>query len=370
MKRSYKKILVIRFSSLGDILLTTPTLRALKRWNPDAEIHFVVKSEYIDLLKHNPNIDGTIAYDPSTGLAGFLKLIRELKGTYDLLIDLHRSTRSLTMRLLSGARRHLRYPKGVVSRHIMIRTGWKAIAMKDPVPERYLKALEPLGISGDDRGIDYLIPEPVREEVREMLREGVGSLELPGWMSRDPKTEHPIFSHFALAPGARWATKRWLPERFAGVADTLAESHGLVPVFIGHRDEIPVTSTVRRHMVHPALDFTGKLDLLETGALLESSNLLISNDSGLMHMASALGTPIVAVFGPTTRELGFYPYRARYRVVGSSISCRPCHHLGGERCPKGHHRCMTEVDVEDVLEAATNLLEPEVAQTPCSTSRP
>ena len=119
-------------------------------------------------------------------------------------------------------------------------------------------------------------------------------------------------------------------------------------------------------MKSPALDFSGRLSLIETGAAIACSQLLISNDTGLMHMATAVSTPVVAIFGPTTRELGFYPYRGPHEVVEGDIACRPCHHLGGDRCPRGHHRCMTEIGTEAVIGAGERLLarhQPSLART-------
>jgi heptosyltransferase-2 len=353
MNRPYKRILVIRFSSVGDILLTTPVLRALKRWDQGAELHFAVKSEYALLLRENPNVDEIIQLDTELGISGFLKYALGLRGKYDLLVDLHRSIRSLIIRRLTGARMNLKYPKGVISRSLMIRTGWKAIAMKEPIPERYLKALEPLEITQDERGIDFPIPETIQESVLASIVEEAASINI----SKDFKRKQEHDSYLALAPGARWATKRWLPERFAEVSDTLAEKYNLIPVLIGHSDEKSVSRAVKERMKYTAIDFTGKLDLLETGAVLKIARLLICNDSGMMHMAGALSTPIVAIFGPTTRELGFYPYRTRFEVADTDISCRPCHHIGSNQCPKGHHQCMTDVDVVDVIEFAERFLD-------------
>ncbi len=338
-------ILAIRFSSLGDILLTTPALRALKRRYPGAVVHFMLKSEYSDLLSGNPNVDRIIPVDTSKGPAEFLRLLCDLRGKYDLLVDFHRSLRSLAVRSLCGIPMKLKYPKGVISRFIMIRTGWKAIAMKEPIPERYLKALQPLDAEDDGKGIDLVIPDAVRVRmIGTMTAEGtVQGISAPN-------------AFFAIAPGAKWATKRWLPERFALSADRIARRFNLVPILVGNVGDCEVSKSVIEAMECPALDLTGRCSLLETGAVLSNCRLLLCNDSGVMHMASALSTPIVAVFGSTTKELGFYPYRARYRVESSDIDCRPCHPHGLERCPKGHHRCMTEVNVESVVEAASNFL--------------
>ena len=366
MPHRHRNILVIRLSSIGDILLTTPALRALKRWDPHREVHFLLKSEYEELVRENPNVDRVIPWDPSGGLPGLIGLARRLRGGYDLVIDLHRSLRSAILRRAIGARQVLTYPKGVIRRTIMIQTGWKAITRKAPVPERYLRALSPIGAKGDERGIDLFISREVRDRVEGIMADEAAGAGLSA--AHRSGTGHSIerFSYVAIAPGARWATKRWLPERFAAVADALAEIHGLVPILIGGRDEGEVFRAVREGMKSPALDFSGRLSLIETGAAIAASRLLISNDTGLMHMATAVSTPVVAIFGPTTRELGFYPYRGPHEVVEQDISCRPCHHLGGDRCPKGHHRCMTEIGAEAVIGAGERLLArhlPSIART-------
>jgi heptosyltransferase-2 len=358
MEPPYKKILVIRLGSLGDILLATPVLRAIKRRNQESEVHFLLKSAYADLLVCNENVDEIIRLDSSTGLGGLMGLARRLRGRYDLLVDLHRSLRSFVLRSFIGATRTLKYPKGVLRRTLMIQTGWKAASLKNPIPERYLMALEPMGIEPDGEGLDLVIPDTIRSEVDSILERETGpSTSTCPIMVPHSAKEGPG-SYFSIAPGARWATKRWLPERFARVADILAERYRLVPILIGDHQDQPLSLSIVRGMNSPAIDMSGKLGLLETGSVIERSRLLVCNDSGLMHMAAALSTPIVAVFGPTTRELGFYPYHATSEVVSSDIPCRPCHHIGSDKCPLGHHMCMQEVTVEEVVEAASRLMEP------------
>jgi heptosyltransferase II len=166
------------------------------------------------------------------------------------------------------------------------------------------------------------------------------------------KTARPLL---AVAPGARWPTKRWPVERFAAVAQELAQARRAAVVVLGGREDVPLTQELCRRLRVPVLDSTGKLSLLHTAALLQQCHLLLSNDSGLMHMATALRVPVVAIFGPTVQEFGFYPFKASARVVSAEISCRPCSTKGSGRCPRGHHQCMQQVTGAQVCAAAQML---------------
>ena len=159
----------------------------------------------------------------------------------------------------------------------------------------------------------------------------------------------------AVAPGARWPTKRWPVERFAAVAQELAQARQAAVVLLGGSEDIALAHELCRRLRVPVLDSTGKLSLLHTAALLQQCHLLLSNDSGLMHMATALRVPVVAIFGPTVQEFGFYPFQARAQVVSAELPCRPCSTKGSTRCPRGHHHCMQQVTVAQVCTAASAL---------------
>ena len=159
----------------------------------------------------------------------------------------------------------------------------------------------------------------------------------------------------AIAPGARWPTKRWPAERFAAVAQELARERGAVVVILGGPDEAHLASALCDNLEVPAINVAGSLSLMHSAALLSRCRLLISNDSGLMHMATAVRVPVVAIFGPTVQEFGFYPFQARAEVVSEPLSCRPCSTKGSLRCPRGHHACMQDISTARVLAAARTM---------------
>jgi heptosyltransferase-2 len=160
---------------------------------------------------------------------------------------------------------------------------------------------------------------------------------------------------FAVAPGARWATKRWPVARFASVAQTLAQAQQAAVVVLGSAEDSQLAQQLCQQLSVPVLNSTGKLSLMHTAALLQQCRLLLSNDSGLMHMAAALRVPVVAIFGPTVQEFGFYPFKASAEVVSAALACRPCSTKGSMRCPRGHHQCMQQVTAADVLTAASKI---------------
>ena len=159
----------------------------------------------------------------------------------------------------------------------------------------------------------------------------------------------------AVAPGARWPTKRWPVERFAAVAQDLAQERGAAVVVLGGPDESRLASALCDNLDVPVIHVAGTQPLMHSAALLSRCSLLISNDSGLMHMATALQVPVVAIFGPTVREFGFYPFQARAEVVSEPLPCRPCSTKGSIRCPRGHHACMQDISSARVLAAARTM---------------
>jgi heptosyltransferase-2 len=160
----------------------------------------------------------------------------------------------------------------------------------------------------------------------------------------------------AVAPGSKWPTKRWPEERFAAAADALAGMLGAGVVLLGSSDDCPVCRRVSEMMVRDAIELCGPLSLGGTLALASRSLLVLSNDSAAAHIAAGVGTPVVAVFGPTVQAQGFAPYSRRSRVVEADLACRPCGRHGGERCRRGDHACMSSIEVEEVLRAAGDLL--------------
>jgi lipopolysaccharide heptosyltransferase II len=333
------RILVLRLSSIGDILLTTPILRLLRQHYPGARIDFLVKADYEDLLRVHPCIDRLLLYHKHQTLWRTLQTLRQTR--YDIVLDLHRTLRSRLLYHGLAAARKLAYEKRPLRRALLVWLGWNTLRAMTPVPELYAAPLRRLGIEAPVGGLDMALSPESREAVREYLEQA-----FPDGGRR------PLL---AVAPGARWATKRWPVERFIAVAQAVAESRGAAVVVLGSQEDRPLARELCTRLEVPVLDSTGRLSLMQTAALLERCRLLLSNDSGLMHMATALQIPVVAIFGPTVQEFGFYPFRARAQVVSADLACRPCSTKGSAGCPRGHHHCMQHVTSSRVLSVAQHL---------------
>lgn len=336
-----RRILMIRMSSLGDIILTTPVLRLVRHYCPEAQIEFLVKAEYQDVLRENPCVDRLWLLDTRQPLRHMLRQLRQTR--YDLVLDLHRTLRSRLLYRGVSSRRRLAYGKRTLRRALLVHLKWNTLRAKTPVPELYAAPLRHLGMTAPLAGTDMYIDAESREAVRKDLVQTFAG-----------QTERPLL---AVAPGSRWPTKRWPVERFAQVAQELATRHDAGVVIVGDRHDEPMAADLCRRLSAPVLNRVGQLSIMQTAALLQRTNLLLSNDSGLMHMATALQVPVVAVFGPTVPEFGFYPFQAQAQVLSHPMSCQPCSTKGSDRCPRHHHDCMQRVSSAQVFEAAAAMWE-------------
>ena len=331
-----RRILLLRLSSLGDVLLMTPLVNLLRSACPNAEIDVLTKAEFRDLLRFHPAITRLLSFDPNQSLLHRLSVLRA--DNYDLALDLHCTARSQLFLRAVRARRKLTYNKRVLRRALLSRLGWNTLRDMTPVPELYAAPLRNLGLDGHlGPPTMHLDPESTKAMEAHIAR------CLPEAFKR------PLL---AVAPGARWFTKRWPVQRFAAVARDLARERGAAVIILGGPDEAQLASSLYDSLDVPVMNGAGTLSLMHSAALLSRCRLLISNDSGLMHMATALQVPVVAVFGPTVQEFGFYPFQARAQVVSEPLPCRPCSTKGSMRCPRGHHACMQDVSSARVLAAA------------------
>jgi heptosyltransferase II len=326
---SHPRVLAVRFSSIGDILLTTPLLRAIRRRYADARITVVTKEEYLPLLSHNPNLDRVVGLAAGQSLRSLAGELRRERYTHRL--DLHGSLRSLALRALVGGR-WSGYPKHRMARAWLIRTKRDRYRDRRPVAERYFSAAEGLEVAPDGSPPDLTIGSESEAEATAWL---AGSGLRP---------DGPIVS---LAPGAAHATKRWpLDHWYQLVGELVANGVGVALVG-GPGDATMANSLADRPGVASA---AGRLGLQASAALLRRSAVVVSGDTGVMHLATAVGTPAVALFGPTVKAFGFAPYSERSAVLELELACRPCSAHGGRRCPLGHHRCMIDIGPRLVYE--------------------
>lgn len=336
MTSTLRNILLIRFSSIGDVILTTPMLRALKAQYPGLRLHFAVRREFSDLLRRNPHIDRLISVDTTQGSQALRSLNLQLtRERFDAVFDLQNNFRSRLLRNGLSRNTHVIDKRGW-RRLLLLKTGLNLYRGIDPVPERYMETASRYGITPDARGPELHLDDTLRGNARLKLRAA-------GWQDARPM--------IGLCPGARHHTKRWPAERFAALGRLLLDRGFDIAVF-GANDEMETAD--RLHRLHPARvhNCCGRLALMENAAAMQHCTAVFANDSGLMHMATAVGVPVVAVFGSTVREFGFSPYHSPSAVVEiAGLPCRPCTHIGRARCPKRHLGCLRLIGEKDVLEA-------------------
>lgn len=322
-------VLAVRFSSIGDVLLITPLLRAVRLRHPAARISVVTKQAHVPLLSHNPHVDRVIGLEVGRPLASVAAELRTEKYTHRL--DLHDSLRSRLLRTLVPGRWST-YPKHRVARTLLIYTKRNRYHDARPVAERYFSAARDLDAVPDGKPPDFFLgPDAQRQASDWLARAGLGQ-------------NRPMI---ALAPGAAHATKRWPMEHWRNLIRGIIDQSFDV-VLVGGPDDSELGMTLSQDASGRVVSAIGVFGLQGTGAVLQRAAALVSGDTGVMHMATGVGTPVVALFGPTVRAFGFFPYTSRAEILELGLSCRPCSSKGGPHCPLGHHRCLVEIGPESV----------------------
>lgn len=330
------RILLVRFSSLGDVLLTTPLIRALRARHPAATITALTKQVWAPLLSANPRLDQVVTLAPGQSLVPLARGLR--KANFTDRLDLHASVRTRVLRLLVpgawhgyGARRR--------ERRALISVRQNNYRDNLPVAERYFEAARHLDVAPDGLPAELFTSPAAEARAEEWLTRSGLDLNLP---------------LIALAPGAAHATKRWPLRHWRTLAEQLAD-RGFGMVIIGANSDRAAAAEVVSAAPAVVASAAGELDLQASGALIRRSHLLVAGDTGPMHLATAVGRPVVALFGPTVEAFGFFPYRARSTVLQLPLTCRPCSSKGGARCPLVHHQCMEGLLPDLVLSAALDL---------------
>jgi ADP-heptose:LPS heptosyltransferase len=315
------KILIIRFSSIGDIVLTTPVIRCCKQQLKDAEIHYVTKSSFRSVLEHNPYVDKLFTFDKDLN-----EVIPQLKKeNYDLVVDLHKNLRSVRLKLALGK-------KSTSFRKLNVKK-WLAVNLKSMtalpdvhIVQRYLETVSSIGVKDDGKGLDYFIGENDKIDI----------------YSIDPS----LTNGFAvLVVGGSYYTKK-IP--LAKLIEICNKSK-LPVVLMGGKEDSAIAEEVVSKCKN-AFNTCGKFSLNQSASVIGQSSIVITSDTGLMHIASAYGKKIFSLWGNTVPQFGMYPYQPGKgsKVLEVELKCRPCSKLGYHKCPKGHFKCMMEINVSEI----------------------
>lgn len=314
------KILVIRFSSIGDIVLTSPVLRCIKEQLPNVELHVLTKKQFSDLYTTNLHVDFVHEWGEENHL-----VLADLKtANFDYVIDLHKNLRT------SKIKSHLRkksfsFPKLNVQKWLYVNFKWNL--MPDiHIVDRYFEAVKSLGVQNDHKGLEFRI-----------------KIDFISFLKRFPTKD----KYLAVAIGAQFATKRMPAEKMVEVLRGIS----LPIVIVGGPGDREEADKIKKLLPEQNINNTcGGLTIHESAQVVKDAQLLITNDTGMMHIAAAFDLPIVSIWGNTVPEFGMYPYRPQapnsysiHEVKG--LSCRPCSKIGFAKCPKGHFKCMMDQDV-------------------------
>jgi ADP-heptose:LPS heptosyltransferase len=319
------KFLIIRFSSIGDIVLTTPLIRCLRKQYPDAEIHFLTKQSFRGIVASNPYLNKIHTLGDS-----FELMLHELKTEeYDYIIDLHHNLRTLRIKRFLKGVKSFSFNKLNVEKFIY--TNFKINTMPDKhIVDRNLEAIASLGVVNDGLGLDYFIPDADRIK------------------KKDLPTGH-MYGYVAVVIGAALATKKMPLHKLKELCAAIK----FPVVLLGGKEDVEGGKAIADVDDIKIYNACGKFNLNESADILQNAKLVITHDTGLMHIAAALQKDIISIWGNTVPEFGMYPYYGKlssqhFDVVEiKKLWCRPCSKIGYDKCPKGHFKCMELIAVND-----------------------
>ncbi|MDQ3073495.1 MAG: glycosyltransferase family 9 protein [Bacteroidota bacterium] len=326
------KFLVIRFSSIGDIVLTTPVLRCLKKTYPDAQVHYLTKKVFHPLLAGNPYIDEFHLIDHK--LAEVLPALKEQK--FDYIIDLHKNLRSLRT-IYSLDAKTISFDKINMEKWLKVNLKVDMLPQKHIV-DRYFDALEEIGVTNDGQGLDYYL-----------------------WNSEIYSGREPaLMTYIAFVIGATHNTKKLPEDRILAICEGIT---GKV-VLLGGKAEASLGDRINQALPAKVVNMAGKLNINESANMVKYARKIITHDTGLMHIAAAYQKPIISIWGNTIPDFGMYPYfgeknknveERSHRMEVKTLPCRPCSKLGYTKCPRGHFLCMEDQDIQRVVTIANEI---------------
>ena len=339
-----RSILVMKLRYIGDVVLSTPVLSRLREAFPKARITMLVNAGTEEIVQDHPAVDEVMVV-PRTGMKNWRLLAELRRRRFDVVLDLTDGDRSAILGKLSGAPTRIGYNsedrwRGKLYTHIV-----KADRFAMHTIEYHLTATEALGLSGPIPEPHITITPDATEAVKALLQEGLIELDKP---------------FVCLHPGARWWFKSWPAERFAALADRIQTESETQALFLGSEGDRTVISGIATAMRTPARSLVGRTRLQDLAAILTRAVLMISNDNGPMHIAAAVGTPVIGLFGPSDPAI-WGPWGVGHRTFYKHIDCRSCFHPD---CFRGETNCMRLISLDEVWES----VRPRLKATLCTKS--
>ncbi|MCX6209067.1 MAG: glycosyltransferase family 9 protein [Bacteroidetes bacterium] len=325
--------LIIRFSSIGDIVLTTPVVRCLKNQVAGCKIHYVTKKEYAGIVKNNPYIDKVIEYDGDWDI-----MMRELKTfNYDYIIDLHHNARTMRLKGMFKNVKAFSFNKINVQKWMLTALKINMLPNKHIV-DRYFETITSFNVTNDGKGLDYFIPEV--DEIKQS----------------DIPSSH-LFGYIGIVIGAAHNTKK-LP--LNKLKELVAKINYPV-ILMGGKEDQAMGDEIAAIDSGGTYNACGKFSLNESADLVRKAKLIITNDTGLMHIAAAFKKPIISIWGNTVPSFGMTPYYGTMQAPNAmfqveNLKCRPCTKIGYNKCPKKHFNCMQQQNIDSIVETIKGMI--------------
>jgi heptosyltransferase-2 len=338
------KILIIRFSSIGDIVLTTPVIRCIKKQLPHVQLHYLTKAKFKDVVAHNPYLD-KIHYLESDIQPLMMELLKE---KFDYVIDLHHNLRTKYVKMLLRQAFNSRvesfsFNKLNVKKWILTR--FKINLLPDvSIVERYFETVKKLGVKNDGQGLDFFVP--IEEEIKK----------------DDLPMSHSL-GFVACSIGGQHETKKMPLSQWQALCKELQ----FPIVLLGGQEDAAMADEIRKMDEVKIYNACGKFSLNESAHIVSCSRFVITHDTGLMHIAAAFKKPIISIWGNTVPEFGMFPYYGynnlksniapqSFIIENKKVKCRPCSKIGYAKCPKKHFNCMNKISVQEILMVANQLV--------------
>lgn len=319
------KILILRFSSIGDIVLTTPVIRCIKLQMPDCELHYFTKKEFLPVLQHNPYIDKLHLLDGN--MSDMIKRLKQEK--FNFIIDLHNNQRTWYVKFMLGVKSR-RYDK--LTREKFLITQFKIDVLPgEHIVDRYFETTTVLNVINDGKGLDYFISHNDNVDLQKYN------------IANDSK-------YIAVAIGAQHATKRLPATKLIEMCKKINAKIFL----LGGPTDVNTGTEIAAACPANVINLCGVLTLNQSAFVIKHAYKIITHDTGLMHIAAAMKKPVASIWGNTIPKFGMYPYYGDTEVINliaevKNLPCRPCSKLGYNICPKDHFDCMNKIDVNEVV---------------------